>query len=209
MDHRNILGLTVRYPERGLVKTRLAKDIGDDEACRVYRAMAEKIIAETAPVDGSYGRIIFYTPSLYERYVGEWIPGERIIPQRGKDIGVIMDNAFCDMFEAGAEKSIVVGGDIPGLNRNIIVRAFQLLGQADVVIGPATDGGYYLIGLKSRAAELFQGIPWGTAEVFPETLRVAGDLGLTVGTMLAMADVDTADDLARMKAVYPAYFGGA
>lgn len=209
MGHKNILGLTVKYPEPGLVKTRLAKDIGDAAACGVYRAMAERIITETTPDDGSYGRIVFYAPPLYERFVREWIPGERIVPQRGEDIGAIMDNAFCDMFEAGAEKALVVGGDIPGLNRHVVVRAFQLLEQADVVIGPATDGGYYLIGLKSREQGIFRGIPWGTTEVFRETLSAAGKLGLKVGTVTAMDDVDTADDLARIKAVYPGYFEGA
>jgi uncharacterized protein len=206
VTHKDILGLTVKYPERGLVKTRLARDIGDDAACEVYRTMAEKIFAETGPDAGSYERVIFYSPAASEQKVTEWLPGVRVVPQRGSDIGEIMYNAFCDMFEAGAEKAIVTGADIPGLNRHIVNLAFQELGHADIVIGPAMDGGYYLIGMKSRLPDIFRGIPWGTARVLAETLRVTGRLRLTVRTVTPMTDVDTLKDLLKVKDLHPAYF---
>lgn len=206
MADKNILGLMVKFPRPGLVKTRLAGDIGDNAACRVCRTMAEKTIVDTLPAAGSYDRIIFYAPSESEPEVRRWLPGERIISQRGEDIGKVMDNAFCDIFEAGAGKGVLIGADIPGLNSDMVDLAFQLLGGADVVIGPATDGGYYLIGLKLRTPEIFRGMAWGTASVLRETLRTARNLRLRVTTMTAMSDVDTIDDLLRMKVLHPGYF---
>ncbi len=206
MTHKNILGLTIKYPEAGLVKTRLARDIGDRAACEVYRTMAEKIFAETSPDAGSYERMIFYSPASSEEKVTNWLPGARVVPQRGSDIGEIMDNAFCDMFEAGAEKAVVTGVDIPGLTSHIINLAFRELGHADVVVGPATDGGYYLIGLRSRLPDIFRGIPWSTSKVFRETMLVIGSRKLTVRTVASMSDVDTLDDLRRATALHPDYF---
>jgi rSAM/selenodomain-associated transferase 1 len=206
--HKHIFGLTVKCPDPGLVKTRLARDIGDHAACEIYRTMAEKIFAETSPDAGSYERMVFYSPSASEQKVTEWLPGVKVLPQRGADIGEIMDNAFCDMFGAGAGKAVVTGVDIPGLNSHIVNLAFQELGHADVVIGPAMDGGYYLIGMKARLSDIFRGIPWGTAKVLVETLRVAGRLKLTVRTVTAMTDVDTLDDLLKVKDLHPAYFKG-
>lgn len=206
MDHRNILGLTVRYPEPGMVKTRLAREIGDGEACTVYRAIAEKTISETMPDGGCYERIIFYSPGSFALKMRKWLPAERIIPQRGGDIGEIMDNAFFDMFASGAEKAVVTGVDIPGLNRRIVNLAFLGLEQADVVIGPATDGGYYLVGMKSQFSGLFMDMPWGTAGVFRETMRVIGNLRLKVKVLAAMTDVDTMEDLLKVRDLHPAYF---
>ena len=200
MDNRNILGLTVKYPQPGMVKTRLAREIGDGEACRVYRTIAEKIISETVPDGCHYERIIFYSPSSFEVKMRKWLPAERIIPQRGGDIGEIMDNAFFDMFALGAERAVVTGVDIPGLNRHLVNSAFLELEQADVVIGPATDGGYYLVGMKSHYSQIFRSMPWGTAEVFRETVRVK------VQVLAAMTDVDTMKDLLTVRDLHPAYF---
>jgi uncharacterized protein len=208
VGHDNILGLTVKYPEPGSVKTRLAKDIGDGAACRIYRSMAEKIIADTGTDAGGYERMIFYSPAAAERKVRVWLPGEIIVPQRGADIGGIMDSAFCDMFEGGAGKAVVAGVDIPGLDKHIVNLAFQELDGADVVIGPSTDGGYYLIGLKSPLPHIFQGMPWGTAKVYGETVRAVGHLGLTIRTVRAMTDVDTLGDLLKVKELYPDCFRG-
>lgn len=204
----NVLGLAVKYPEPGRVKTRLARDIGDGPACRIYRAMAERIIADTCPDPGGYGRMIFYAPMTAERKVRDWLPGEITVPQRGADIGEIMDNAFHDMFERGAGKAVVIGVDIPGLDKKIVNLAFRELDGADVVIGPSTDGGYYLMGLKSPLPCIFRDISWGTAKVFRETLRATGRLGLTVRTVTAMTDVDTLGDLMKVKELYPAFFTG-
>lgn len=196
----------MKYPVPGIVKTRLARDIGGDAACEVYRTVAGRIIAETGADAADYERVIFYSPAGDKDRFGKWLPGEKLVAQRGGDIGEIMDNAFCDLFEAGAEKGILAGVDIPGLNKQIVNRAFRELERGDAVIGPALDGGYYLIGLKSRLPEIFHNMPWGTEKVFGETLRIMANLGLTVRTVRAMADVDTFEDFLRGKAIYPAYF---
>lgn len=198
----------MKYPEPGRVKTRLARQIGDCEACRVYRRMAEKIIEKTGSDGMDYERTIFYRPASAERRVRNWLAGEKVAPQRGADIGRIMENAFCDMFRGGAGMAIVAGVDIPGLDAHIVNEAFQELAYGDVVIGPALDGGYYLIGMKARQPDIFRGISWGTAGVFSETLRVIGNLGLTVRTVRAMNDVDTLDDLLKARNLYPEYFNG-
>lgn len=189
-----------------MVKTRLAGDIGNAAASRVYRIMAERIIAQTRPGQTDYDRMIFYCPGDAEQTFRDWLPGEEIVRQRGTDIGEIMENAFCHMFGNGAEKAIVAGTDIPGLDSNVIGGAFRELDHADVVIGPAVDGGYYLIGMKSPLPDIFRGIKWGTGEVFERTLRLTARLGLTAATVEPLADVDTFDDLSKVMDLYPDYF---
>lgn len=196
----------MRYPEPGRVKTRLAKDIGETAACDIYMTMVERILLETAPANGDYERVMFYSSTVTERQVKDWVPGERLIAQRGTDIGRIMENAFCDMFAGGAEKAMVAGVDVPGLNRTIVSRAFIELEHADIVIGPATDGGYYLVGMKCLLRDIFRDMPWGTDKVLEETLRVIAGLRLSVRTVRPLTDVDTLGDLLHVKGLYPSHF---
>jgi rSAM/selenodomain-associated transferase 1 len=120
---------------------------------------------------------------------------EDVLPQRGRGIGLIMQNALSAMFAEGAEKAVVAGVDIPGLDSEIIRAAFAALDSSDLVIGPAMDGGYYLIGMKSSHPELFQDIRWSTSGVLEETLAAAGRSGLSCRLTGRLYDVDTIEDL--------------
>jgi glycosyltransferase A (GT-A) superfamily protein (DUF2064 family) len=113
------------------------------------------------------------------------------------DIGRIMANALGDLFNAGAKRAVISGVDIPGLERGIVGDAFSLLENCEVVIGPALDGGYYLIGMKSLHDEVFRRIPWSTARVFQETVETIGKLGLRYASVKPLSDVDRFEDLEK------------
>lgn len=197
MNDKNLLGLTIKYPEKGKVKTRLAKDIGFEAAAAVYKRIAERVVSNTRPAAGEYERIVYYSPCNKRLQFERWFPGEKLMSQKGGDIGEIMCNALESLFELGAQKAVITGADIPELGKDIIKQAFLELEDADIVIGPAIDGGYYLIGMKSPRLEVFHGISWGTDKVFQETVSVIERLGLSFRTVAALFDVDRWDDLLK------------
>ncbi len=201
MNNRNFLGFFVKFPEPGQVKTRLAKDIGPLAASAFYRRIAEYVLKRTAPLDSGYLRIVFYTPEEEKEGFEEWLKGEVFRAQRGDDVGERMANALREMFEMGAEKAIVVGADIPGLHRGIVDRAFGQLDSSDIVIGPAMDGGYYLIGMKSAHPEVFLNIDWGTADVLTRTLFNIKETGLLYRTVETLFDVDILKDFLRAEEI--------
>jgi rSAM/selenodomain-associated transferase 1 len=191
-------GIVMKFPVPGEVKTRLAKDIGEAAATEVYRQVAEGVLRRTRPAVGIDDRIIFYSPADLRDRFEKWICAERFSPQRGNDIGEVMINAFDEMFCCGAEKAVLTGADIPGLHRGIIEQAFSHLDGCDVVIGPAKDGGYYLVGMKVPRPELFRGLSWGTEKVYAETVSLIDTLGLTMSTVVALGDIDMAKDLPEL-----------
>jgi rSAM/selenodomain-associated transferase 1 len=192
---KKIYGVVMKFPVPGMVKTRLAKDIGVMAATEIYRQLAEGVMRRTRPKRREYDRIIFYSPADMQDRFAEWIPGEQYRPQRGGDVGEVMSNAFNEIFEDGAARAVLTGTDIPGLHRGIIGQAFSELDRSDVVIGPAEDGGYYLIGLKFPRPELFTGISWGTPGVLRQTLSRIRELNLTPGMLTVLSDLDRAEDL--------------
>jgi rSAM/selenodomain-associated transferase 1 len=192
-------GVVIKFPVPGMVKTRLAKDIGEAAATEICKQLAEGVLRRTRSETREYERIIFYSPPHMRDRFEEWIPGEQYRPQRGGDVGEVMSNAFSEMFEDGSAKAVLTGTDIPGLHRGIIGRAFFELDRCEVVIGPAEDGGYYLIGMKLPRPELFAGISWGTAKVLRETLSRIKELKLTLSILAPLSDVDSVEDLPALK----------
>ncbi|MGE5299708.1 MAG: TIGR04282 family arsenosugar biosynthesis glycosyltransferase [Acidobacteriota bacterium] len=192
---KNVLGLLAKYPAPGIVKTRLARDIGVKDAAEVYRSIAEKVFKQTVPIGGSYERVVFYTPLSSRGDFEKWLPGERLLAQNGTELGDIMANALRDILSDGAAKAVITGVDIPDLGEGIVRDAFARLEDADIVIGPAIDGGYYLIGMKARHDEIFRGISWSTARVFHETIRIIDALGLSYSTVRTLSDVDRVADI--------------
>jgi rSAM/selenodomain-associated transferase 1 len=194
----NFLGLLAKYPEAGKVKTRLARDIGAEGAARIYKIVAERVFRDTSPDrDSDFDRIIFYSPPEDKGRFESWIPGGRLLPQRGRDMGDIMRNALRDLLESGASKAVITGADILDLNRTVIGDAFLRLKSADVVIGPAEDGGYYLIGMKDLHEQVFEGIAWSTDKVFADTVCIIERLGLSYSTVTTLSDVDRIEDIIR------------
>lgn len=193
--NKRLLGMLVKYPAPGEVKTRLGREIGFGKAAALYRAVAERVLSATRPVPHNYGRVIFYSPSGGRQDFQEWLPGEEFMPQRGEDLGEIMANALADLLEGGADSAVLTGVDIPDLTREVVCDAFEQLEGHDVVFGPAQDGGYYLVGMKTLHPALFCSMPWGSSEVLQATLRAAEVIGLSCGLGPKLSDVDRLEDI--------------
>lgn len=199
----DVLMIFVKYPEPGKVKTRLARSIGEREASRLYRRMAEDTVrCLGASGSGRHGNndeyetIVFYDPPEKFQEIKDWLgEGPRYIRQSGGDLGERLAGAFDVVFSAGAGRVAVVGTDCPGVTQDTVTKALARLREKDVVIGPAADGGYYLIGLSRNAPELFASIDWSTDMVFNQTLENVERLGLSFTTLEVMKDVDELSDL--------------
>lgn len=188
----------VKYPEPGRVKTRLAGDIGPEKAALICRQMTERVMKQTIPFAEEYNRFVFYDPAERVRDFMSWLPHEKFMAQEGSDVGQRMDNAIRYLLENGAEKAVITGADIPALTSRIVLHAFEMLDHADVVVGPARDGGYYLIGMKSTTPELFRNIPWSTGDVFAETVMALKHSGKSYRVLPVLSDLDTIEDLGHI-----------
>jgi len=195
---RNFYGIMIKYPEPGRVKTRLAGDIGPEQAALICRKITELVMKQTMPDAEKYDRFVFYDPPERVRDFQSWFPNEKFIAQTGSDVGERMDKAIRHLLKNGAEKAVITGTDIPDLTSRIIIQAFEMLDRADVVVGPALDGGYYLIGMKSSMPELFCDITWSTKDVFSETIRTLKHSGKSYGVLPVLSDLDTIEDLGHI-----------
>lgn len=191
----NHLLIFAKYPEPGRVKTRLARSIGPERAALLYQEMVETVVAKTAPTNGEYRRTVYFDPPERRSDFEKWFCSLTMKSQCEGDLGSRMRTAIAESLQAGADRSVLIGSDCPAVNRELIVEAFRKLADADLVIGPASDGGYYLIGMKA-VHDVFAGIPWSTGRVFAETIRRIMKAGLTVSLLPILADVDQASDLA-------------
>ena len=186
-----------RYPEHGKTKTRLSSALGAEGAALLQREMAEHALSRARAFAAGHpvGLEVHYEGGNAGR-MAEWLgPGLAYHPQAGGDLGARMEHGFAEAFRTGAERVVLVGTDCPGITTTILRSAFNLLGIFDLVLGPARDGGYYLIGLKKQAPELFRDVPWGTAMVAARTLQAAAELGLRAVTVDPLVDVDRTEDL--------------
>lgn len=195
----NVLIIFVKYPKPGSVKTRLAKQIGKENAALLYRLFVKTILSATE--DKGFARLIFYAPRGKRNEIKDWIgPDSIIYPQMGDGLGERLSNAFRLAFKKGAKRVVVIGSDSPAIDRKVIRRAFRELEKKDCVIGPALDGGYYLLGLSSFCEELFCGIDWSTEKVFQQTLDKIGNSKMKVSILEENFDVDEVEDLIAFKA---------
>jgi rSAM/selenodomain-associated transferase 1 len=119
--------------------------------------------------------------------------------QDAGDLGDRMRLAFQSAFNSGIQRAVIIGIDCPGLNAEILQQGFEKLEENDLVLGPAEDGGYYLIGLGRSIPELFRGINWGTAEVLEKTVAIASYLDLAIGYLSQLPDLDRPEDLWILK----------
>jgi uncharacterized protein len=185
----------VRAPQIGRVKTRLAAAIGPAAALRIYRRLAEQVVREARMLGGAAVRV-HYTPAGTEEEVRAWL-GEDLhyLCQSTGDLAERLTIAFDQAFEEGFGRVLVVGSDVPGLRTALLERALRSLTARTVVVGPANDGGYYLLGLTAPAPDLFRGIDWSTPRVLEQTLSRAADARLGVVLLDELPDVDRADDI--------------
>ena len=178
-----------------MVKSRLSRDIGAETALSLYKNFCLDLL-ETLRRGRHAFKVFFYPPESGKR-IAEWLGQDcSYAPQRGGDLGERMKNAFHLAFAEGFSRVLLIGSDIPDLPNSILREAFGFNGS-DAVIGPAFDGGYYLIGFKedSFLPEVFDGIPWGTDEVFKRTMERFRKGGCKVRILPTWRDVDRFEDL--------------
>ncbi len=183
-----------RAPRPGAVKTRLARTLGDGRAAEIYRRMGRLVVDRVAPAPARLA--VCHSPDDAGEEVREWLgsPPAEYWPQGSGDLGGRMSRMFDRAFE-GSERVVVIGTDAPAVGAETIRRALEALDSADVVLGPASDGGYYLIGLRRPRPGLFTDINWGTGSVLEETIARAWSLRLDVTCLEVESDIDTAADL--------------
>jgi uncharacterized protein len=184
----------VRAPEAGKVKARLAAAVGDAAALRVYRALAEHAMAQ-ARASGADVRV-HCTPAGSEEAVRAWLgAGAEYLPQAAGDLGMRMRAAFDQAFAAGYGRAVVIGSDLPEMSGSLLREAFDALAVHPAVVGPAVDGGYYLLGLRAAVRGLFEGVDWGTSAVLEQTLTRFREAGIQPARLDERRDVDEVGDL--------------
>lgn len=196
MSVNSLILLFVKLPERGRIKTRLAADIGNETTLAIYKLFVADILGTFERGDIPF-RICFSPPNAaaaMEDWLGKSLEYRA---QTGEDLGERMENAFVQSFKEKFEKVLIIGSDIPDLTNEVIDEAFTSLEVNDVVIGPAYDGGYYLIGFRKDRflPRVFYGISWSTGFVFRETMEALSKSGRSVHILPERRDIDTIADL--------------
>ncbi len=194
---RERLIIFTRYPKPGKTKTRMIPILGPEGAASLQGEMTEFTLKQGQKVQHTRGL------SLEVHFAGgnwksmeNWLGSDLVYHQQSEgDLGERMDSAFTLSFHEGMTKVVIIGIDCPGVNSSILAQAFDSLSEYDLVLGPAKDGGYYLIGLKCSVPELFRGVTWGTSAVLAQTIQMAEKLGLSFSYLDLLADVDRPEDL--------------
>lgn len=192
---KKALIIFTRNPELGKVKTRLAKSVGDESALKIYEFLLKHTVEITEKLN--VDKYVFYSENIHRDDI--WNPDIfRKKMQSGNDLGQRMQNAFSEIFGMGYEKVLIVGSDIYELQQKDIENAYEALQTSPFVIGPAKDGGYYLLGMKELNSEIFQNKNWGTNSVLEDTLN---DLKNKQYILLEeMNDVDYFEDIKNVDA---------
>ncbi|MCG8566153.1 MAG: TIGR04282 family arsenosugar biosynthesis glycosyltransferase [Desulfobacterales bacterium] len=197
----NLIQVFMRAPELGRVKTRLAKDLGPEQALAFYRSCVVHTLAmaEGAGIPWE----VCFCPSHQGGMIREWLGRDISITSQGPgDLGERMAHAMASAFDRGASRVILVGTDIPGIRSRHFDAALAWLGKRDVVLGPSRDGGYWLIGFNRASFDpgVFLGMEWSHPQVARDTRIRIRQAGLSLGELSPLQDVDTMSDLRRFEA---------
>jgi rSAM/selenodomain-associated transferase 1 len=193
---RGTLGVFAKWPEPGAVKTRL----GGSPAwgVRVARAMLLDTLQKATGFQGR--RILAFTPSsAFDDFAALLPPGFELVLQGEGDLGARMERFFCNHLRTPDDAVILIGADSPTLPLAYVIEGFARLEQANVVVGPAVDGGYYLIGCRGATPPIFEGIAWGGAEVLASTIARLSDPQWRLSVLPPWYDVDAAADWALLR----------
>lgn len=201
------LAIMAKAPRAGDVKTRLCPPLDPIEAAELARAFLADTIALVDSLPAR--RAMAYAPPDAHAMFAALAPGFTLVPQRGDDLGARLLHTFEDLLADGAPAAVVIGSDIPTVPRAHLEAALGCVADADVVLGPSDDGGYYLVGLSEPRPELFRDIAWSTSTVLDDTIDRARRLGLEVAILPSWFDVDTGADLERLDASLVAAPGAA
>ena len=188
--HKNLLLILTRNPELGKAKTRLAKTVGDETALEIYKFLLEKTRDISSKV--SSDKAVYYSVKIRENDIWNENTFQKH-QQVGEDLGIRMLNAFKNGFKAGYEKVMIIGSDLYDLTSENIENAFDQLNNNDLVIGPAEDGGYYLLGMNSLHSTIFKNKNWGTETVRKDTLADLKDK--KVKLLAFKNDIDVYEDV--------------
>ncbi|MDB9347073.1 TIGR04282 family arsenosugar biosynthesis glycosyltransferase [Nodularia spumigena] len=189
--------ILTRYPEPGKTKTRLIPALGTVGAANLQRQMTEDTIFQVQELQKTTAiswEVRFAGGNL--QLMQDWLGSDLVYHTQGDgDLGARMERSLAHAFEFGAEQVMIIGIDCPGINADILTQAFEVLKTCDLTLGPAIDGGYYLIGLSRLTPELFVNIDWGTSQVLQQSVDIAQKLKMSLGYLPVLADVDTPEDL--------------
>ncbi|WFB37891.1 TIGR04282 family arsenosugar biosynthesis glycosyltransferase [Kiritimatiellota bacterium B12222] len=188
--------LFLKAPRPGTVKTRLAKDLGEDQACEAYKMLVRRQL-ENLPKDAEL--LIHFAPANAHAEMNEWLgPQHRYIPQCEGDLGQRLSFAVKQAFEHHTSPVFCIGSDCPQLETGHFIEANNHLKKdADLVLGPTEDGGYYLIGMTRYMPELFTNIAWSSEHTLRDTLKAANALNLSTALLEQLWDVDELCDWER------------
>jgi rSAM/selenodomain-associated transferase 1 len=186
-----------RYPEPGTTKTRLVESLGERGAAELQRKLAEHTLSQVRhllQIRQVEPIIYFAGGSIIQ--MQNWLGTDLHYREQGcGDLGQRLQLACAAAFKQGIKRLVIVGADCPGLRAYHMNQALDTLLQVDLVLGPATDGGYYLIGIKRENKTLFAGIQWGTETVLAATVKAGKELGLSIELLDTLSDVDRPEDL--------------
>lgn len=185
----------LKAPRVGAVKTRLAEALGPEAACAAYRQLVAALLANLAPLPKVE---LCFAPVEAGAEINPWLrPGWSACPQTEGDLGERLHAAFAEHFVSDAQHVVIIGSDCPDVTAMDIEDSWLALESHDVVLGPALDGGYWLIGLRAPQPGLFTTMPWSTDNVFSETMCRARESDLRVAVLRELSDVDTVADWTR------------
>ncbi len=192
---KQVLIIFLKNAVYGKVKTRLAATVGDNRALKIYKQLIQYTHSIMLPLPAD--KIVFYSDAIDQNDM--WQNGYQKQLQHGNNLGERMFNAFDCVFKNSYSEAIIIGTDCPELTQDIILNAFEKLNKYDVVIGPAADGGYYLLGIKTINRELFTEVEWSTDKVLQTTIKLCADNYLSYFLLEELHDIDEEKDLAYLR----------
>lgn len=199
----NCLIMVAREPVAGGCKTRLASSWGEERAALLYAAFLEDLAARLPREVLGCDLVVAYTPDSRPEFFAGWA-GWQAMPQRGENLGERLEGLMETALARGYRRAVIMSSDSPDVPGDYLSAAFDCLGAHDAVMGPALDGGYYLIGARLRISRLFRDVPWSTSEVAATTRRRAAESGVTLCEVPAWYDIDTAADVRYLLGGAPA-----
>lgn len=193
---KNKLIIFAKQPKLGKVKTRLASTIGDEKTLKIYFELLEVTKNVTSVIDAEK---IVYWDELRDGHPNEFEFGYQNRIQTTGELGFKMENAFQYEFNLSARKIVIIGTDCPYLTKDIFEVAYSELDHVDFVVGPALDGGYYLLGMKEFSPFIFHSIPWSTKDVLSLTIESIRKNNKTFALLKELSDIDDINDLEQWK----------
>ena len=188
----NALIIFIRNPFLGKVKTRLAHSLGAEQALTIYTKLLKITREQSILVNAQC--YLYYSDHIEQDAWSENTFIKRV--QFGEDLGARMANAFNEVLQTHS-KAIIIGSDCPYITGQIIDHSFHLLSNNDVILGPAKDGGYYLLGMKSTSPSLFVSMPWSESNLYEKTIEKLNQLNFTHSSLIQLEDIDTEEEWNR------------